>query len=199
MTCFYSGTLNQPEGLLAATLIGLAFGFWLERAGFGSSRKLTSIFYFRDFAVLKVMFTAIVTAAIGLYFFSAAGMVSLEEVFQPATFLWPQIVGGLLFGVGFVVGGYCPGTAIVATASAKADAIVFLVGAGIGSLAFGFAHPALADFMTSGSMGNSTLPVWMGIDPALVTFLVTVVALGAFALVTWVEKTNKKRASHQEV
>lgn len=198
MTCFYSGTLNQPEGLLTATLIGLAFGFWLERAGFGSSRKLTSIFYFRDFAVLKVMFTAIVTAAIGLYFFSAAGMVNLEEVFQPATFLWPQLVGGLLFGVGFVVGGYCPGTALVATASAKADAVVFLIGAGIGSLAFGFAYPALESFVVSGSMGNSTLPAWMGLDPAIVTVLVTAVALGAFALVTWVEQRNKKQDSLQE-
>jgi hypothetical protein len=199
MTCFYSGTLNQPEGLLTAALIGLAFGFWLERAGFGSSRKLTSIFYFRDFAVLKVMFTAIVTAAIGLYLFSAAGMVNLQQIFQPATFLWPQLVGGLLFGVGFVVGGYCPGTALVATASAKADAVVFLVGAGAGSLAFGFAYPALADFVVSGSMGTSTLPAWMGVDPALVTLLVTMVALGAFALVTWVEKRNNKEASPQEV
>jgi len=198
MTCFTSGTLNQPEGLLISALIGLAFGFWLERAGFGSSRKLTSIFYFRDFAVLKVMFTAIVTAAVGLFFFSAAGMVNLEEIYQPATFLWPQLVGGLLFGVGFVVGGYCPGTALVATASAKADAIVFLAGAGIGSLAFGFAYPALADFAVSGSMGNSTLPAWLGLDPALVTLLVTIMALGAFALVTWVEKKNKKSASLQE-
>jgi hypothetical protein len=198
MTYFYTGTLNQPEGLLIATLIGLAFGFWLERAGFGSSRKLTSIFYLRDFAVLKVMFTAIVTAAIGLSFFSAAGMVRLEEVFQPATYLWPQLVGGLLFGVGFVVGGYCPGTALVGTASAKADALVFLFGAGLGSLAFGFAYPALEGFVTSGAMGVSTLPAWIGLGPAAVTFLVTVVALGAFALVTWVEKRNEKRASAQE-
>ena len=66
MNLYAQGLLDTPLGLLLALVVGLGFGFWLERAGFGSSRKLTAIFYLRDFAVLKVMFSAMVTAALGL-------------------------------------------------------------------------------------------------------------------------------------
>ena len=94
-------------------MIGIGFGFFLERAGFGSARKLTDQFYFKDMAVFRVMFTAIVTAMLGLFYLAACGWVDLSLVYIQPTYLWPQIVGGLLLGVGFVVGGYCPGTSLV--------------------------------------------------------------------------------------
>ena len=65
-TFFALDQLDTPKAFFAAFAIGLAFGFFLERAGFGSSRKLTAIFYFRDMSVLKVMFTALLTAMLGL-------------------------------------------------------------------------------------------------------------------------------------
>jgi uncharacterized membrane protein YedE/YeeE len=193
MTCFENGTLNSPPGLLLAMLVGLAFGFWLERAGFGSSRKLTSIFYLRDFAVLKVMFTAIVTAAVGLYLLQTSGLVSAEAIYRPATYLWPQIVGGLVFGVGFVVGGYCPGTALVATVSAKGDALAFLGGVGMGSLVFAFTYPVLEDFVVAGARGVSTLTAALGLGPGTVTALVAVTALAAFGAASVVERSRSKR------
>ena len=87
-----------------AVLAGFGFGFVLERAGFGSSRKLAAQFYFTDLTVFKVMFTAIVTAMLGVYWLSVFGFMDLSLVYLTPTFLAPQMVGGLILGAGFVVG-----------------------------------------------------------------------------------------------
>ena len=119
-----------------ALIIGLFFGFSLERAGFGSSRKLAGIFYFKDMTVLKVMFTALLTAMLGLSYCLAFGIVNAGDIFAMPTIYAAQIIGGLLFGIGFVIGAWCPGTAAVGMASGKIDAFVFLLGAVGGSVLF---------------------------------------------------------------
>ncbi len=111
------GVFGSETSLVFAFLIGLGFGFALERAGFGSARKLVSQFYLSDLAVFKVMFTAIVTAMLGVTYLAWIGVLNLSLVYLVPTFLLPQVVGGLILGVGFVVGGYCPGTALAATAT----------------------------------------------------------------------------------
>ena len=96
-----------PEfGLAVALVTGILFGFFLERAGFGSPRKLTAMFYLKDFAVLQVMFTAVVVAMVGLLILGGIGQIDLELLAIPDTYLWPQALGGLLLGIGFAVGGY---------------------------------------------------------------------------------------------
>lgn len=100
------GILTPEAGLFFALIAGVLFGFFLERAGFGSPKKLTAMFYFKDFAVLRVMFTAVVVAMIGLLTLAALGQITLADVFVPATYLWPQALGGLLIGLGFIAGGY---------------------------------------------------------------------------------------------
>jgi uncharacterized protein len=92
--------------LAVAVLLGFFFGFFLERAGFSSAHKLTAQFYFKDFAVLKVMFSAIVVAMLGIAYFSLVGWLDMSNVFVPPTYIWPQLVGGLLLGAGFIIGGY---------------------------------------------------------------------------------------------
>ncbi len=136
MTTFFgTDQLATPAAFFAALMIGVAFGYVLERAGFGSSRRLAGIFYLRDMTVLKVMFTAVVTAMLGLAFAVGLGWIELgEQVYLIPTVYGAQIVGGLLFGVGFVMSGWCPGTAAVGTASGKLDGLVFLGGAVIGSV-----------------------------------------------------------------
>ena len=115
---FYKfGLFGDEASFIIAFVIGIGFGFFLERAGFGSGRKLAAQFYLRDLSVLKVMFTAIITAMTGLYLLSRLGLVDLSLVYLVPTFLVPQIVGGLLLGFGFVIGGYCP-VAPLATPSA---------------------------------------------------------------------------------
>jgi len=103
--------------LAAAVIIGIAFGWTLERAGLGSAPKLAGQFYLTDFTVFKVMFSAIVTAMLGAFWLSRLGVLDLSRVYVPETYLLPQLAGGLLFGVGFVVACLCPGTSCVAAAS----------------------------------------------------------------------------------
>lgn len=193
MNLFAHDLLGTPIGLLLSLVVGTGFGFWLERAGFGSSRKLTAIFYLQDFAVLKVMFSAMVTAALGLQVFVALGYVDLATLYVPESIVWPQALGGALFGVGFVAGGWCPGTAAVGVASGKLDALVFLLGAGIGSLAFANLQPQLGDFLHAGTCAIGSLPEQLGISGPVGAAGLTVVALAAFVGATLVERTMKRR------
>ena len=106
MNAPYFPTFSLTTYLAVAVLLGFFFGFFLERAGFSSARKLTAQFYFKDFAVLKVMFTAIVVAMLGIAYLALVGWLDMSQVYVPQTFLWPQILGGLLLGAGFIIGGY---------------------------------------------------------------------------------------------
>lgn len=177
---FKFGAFGDEASLVVAFAIGIGFGFFLERAGFGSARKLTDQFYFKDLSVLKVMFTAIVTAMLGLFYLSWMGLVDLSLVYFGPTYLVPQIVGGLLLGIGFVIGGYCPGTSVVALSTGKVDALFFLLGVTAGIFAYGEAWPAIQGFANSTNLGELTLPQVFGLRYGLVVFLVVVMALGAF-------------------
>ena len=131
---------------LVFAAIGFGFGAVLELAGFGDTRKLAAQFYLRDLTVLKTMFTAIVVAAVLLFVATSVGLLDLGRVFVNPTYLWPGIVGGLIMGVGFVVGGFCPGTSLVAAATLKIDGILFVAGALFGVYLFGESAAALEPF-----------------------------------------------------
>jgi hypothetical protein len=183
------GDEHRTLGLAIAVLFGLAFGFVLERAGFGRAQKLVGQFYGYDMSVLKVMFTAIATAMIGAVILSAAGVLDLEAVqLRYPTFLWPMVVGGLVLGAGFVVSGYCPGTSVVATASGKLDGLATVAGAMVGAVAYAELEPALGAFPESGRLGAITLPQWLGLPAPAVAAAVALVAAAAFLGATRVER-----------
>ena len=92
--------------LVIALVVGLAFGFVLERAGLGDPKKLLGLFYLEDFTMLKVMVTAIAAAAVALALLAATGAIELGSLSVQPSYLWPQLAGGLLLGVGFAIGGY---------------------------------------------------------------------------------------------
>lgn len=146
-----------------ALLLGLGFGFALERAGFGSARKLTAVFYLWDMAVVKVMFTAIVTTMAGLFLLSAGGWMDLSELYIEPTSYPAQILGGLIFGAGFIVGGYCPGTSLSAAATGRKDGMLFILGMFCGVMAYAELTPGLEDWIKAGSQGELTLPTLTGI------------------------------------
>ena len=104
-------------GIASGLLFGLLFGYILEKAGFGSPCKLTAQFRFRDWSVIKVMFTAIVVAAAGIWLMKTMGVIGPKSYFTPTTFLWATLLGGVLIGAGFALGGYCPGTSVVGATS----------------------------------------------------------------------------------
>ncbi|MBN8525773.1 MAG: YeeE/YedE family protein, partial [Planctomycetes bacterium] len=195
---FYKlGAFSDDTSLLAAFLIGGAFGFFLERAGFGSSRKLASQFYFRDMSVLKVMFTAIVTAMVGLTLLSQTGFVDLSLVTLKETRLLANLVGGLVLGVGFVVGGYCPGTSLIGAATGRIDAMLYVLGLFAGMFVVGFAWPAIQPLAESASMGKVTLPAFLHVPYGLLVLAVCLMAAGMFVAAEWGEMkaTGSDRAS----
>jgi uncharacterized protein len=180
-------------GLVVAVTLGLAFGFFLERAGLGNGRKLAAQFYLTDLTVFKVMFTAIVTAMLGLFWLSRAGVVDVSLIYLTPTYLVPQIVGGLLFGAGFVIGGYCPGTTCVAAVSGKLDGVAVFGGMMLGILIYGELYPVIQPFADLTDMGPITFPDLLGVPAGLLVGGVTLVALACFALAGWIEKSRGQR------
>lgn len=158
-----SMTFTPGVELAIALALGIGFGFSLERAGFGSARKLTAVFYLHDMAVVKVMFTAIVTAMVGLAALSAMGSLDLEELYVEPTHFAAQGLGGLIFGAGFIIGGYCPGTAIAAMATGRKDGMTFALGMLAGVLAYAELTPGIDAWIKSGAQGELTLPAVSGI------------------------------------
>ncbi len=190
---FKFGLFGDNIGLVVAFLVGIGFGFFLERAGFNSARKLAAQFYFTDLTVFKVMFTAIITAMLGVYWLSVLGVMDLSLVYLTPTFLAPQIVGGLVLGMGFVVGGYCPGTACVGVATGRIDALVLFVGIFAGIYGVGELYPLISGFYNSTSFGQLTLPQVTGLPYGLLVFAVVLMALAGFAGAEWIEKRMATR------
>lgn len=163
-------------------LIGLAFGATLEVAGFANARKLANQFYLKDMTVLKVMFTGIITAMVLVFLASAAGLLAFNDIYVPPTYLWPGILGGLIMGVGFILGGFCPGTSLVAVASLKIDGLFFLLGTLFGVLVFGETVALFDEFWYSSYLGRFILPEFLGVSAGVTVLLVVLMALGAFWL-----------------
>jgi hypothetical protein len=189
------GFFSEATSFVIAFLIGILFGFTLERAGFGSSRKLAMQFYFRDMTVLKVMFTAIVVAMVGLLYLNLIDVLDFSQISLNPTYLWPQILGGAIMGVGFVIGGYCPGTSLVASATGKLDGMIYVAGALFGMLIYGETFPLFQNFAESGNLGERTLSDWLGLRPGVVAFLVIIMALGMFYGAELLEKKFGKKSS----
>jgi rhodanese-related sulfurtransferase len=161
-------------------VIGFSFGFVLELAGFGNSKKLAAQFYFQDMTVLKVMFTAIVVAMVLIFGATAIGLLDFNLLWVNPTYLWPGIVGGLIMGAGFIIGGFCPGTSLVGAATLKLDAIAFVLGVGFGIFLFGETVSNFSVFWNSSYLGRLTIPQWLGLPAGVVVLLIVLMALFMF-------------------
>ena len=180
--------ISADFSLWLAVFIGIGMGFFLERAGFGSAKKLAAQFYLYDMAVFKVMGTAIVTAMVGIFLLSSTGYLDLGQVSMVGTFIWPQIIGGLILGVGFVVGGYCPGTSLVACATGKLDGMIFAGGLIAGMFIYGGIYPSIQYFADSSPLGKQSLYGFFNIPYAVVVLLVIALAACGFWGATILEK-----------
>jgi thiosulfate/3-mercaptopyruvate sulfurtransferase len=193
-TLFSQDALSSPAAFALSLLIGVAFGFVLEQAGFGSSRRLAGIFYFRDMAVLKVMFSGLVTTMLGVAYLVAFGWITLESIYLMPTVYVAQIVGGLVFGVGFVLSGWCPGTAAVGMASGRLDALLCLVGAVVGSIVFNEAYPAVDPLMADS--GVQFIYTNLGLSQQVFALLFTIAAVAAFWISEYIEHRRKVESSY---
>lgn len=184
--------VSETVSLVLAVVFGFFFGLFLERGGLGNPHKLTGVFYLRDFTVPKVMFTAIVVAGTGIYLLSDLGLLDMERVWIIPTYFWPQIVGGALFGIGFVMSGYCPGTSVAGLATGRLDALVVILGIGAGTLLFALLFPVLEGFYLSSSMGAATLPKLMGVSHWLIITALIALAAGMFYLMERYERSPRR-------
>jgi len=188
-----------PQGIIGAEwshviaiLLGMAFGFVLESSGFSSTRKLAGVFYGYDFVVLKVFFTAAITAMIGLIYFNYLGWIDINLIFVNPTFLYSSIFGGIIMGFGFIMGGYCPGTSFCGVAIGKIDAIVFTGGLFIGILIFSESYPLINVFYNEGDLGVIKIYDTLGVSLPVFIFGVIISALVIFYAVGIIEKRVKK-------
>ncbi len=181
------GIISGEFNFIIAIILGIAFGFVLEQAGFGSSRKLAGVFYGYDFVVLRVFFTAAVTAMVGLIFGNYFGLIDISMVYVNPTFLWSTIIGGVIMGVGFVVGGFCPGTSLAGAATGKIDAMFFIGGIFIGVLIFAEMYPVFEPLYTSSALGPIKIFNTLGISQGLFAFILIIVAIVAFYITQRIE------------
>ena len=179
--------ISDEFDLVIAILLGFGFGFILEQSGFSTSKKLVGLFYGYDFVVLKVFFTAGVTAMIGVLAFSHFGLLDINLVYVNPTFLKSAIVGGLVMGVGFIIGGFCPGTSLCATAIGKLDGLTFVLGSLFGIYIFMEIYPLISDMYFDGALGAITMPEMFGISKVSFALILTAVAIGMFVLVSYIE------------
>lgn len=180
--------ITQNTNFFLAFLIGMGFGFILESSGFSSSRKLAGVFYGYDTVVLKVFFTAAITAMLGLLFLSLFGWINLDLVYINPTYLSSTIVGGIIMGAGFIIGGFCPGTSFCAASIGKIDALFFIGGMFLGIFIFAEGYPLLEGFYKAAYRGIPTLSQSLGMKDGVVVLGIIIVALGMFWVGEWAEK-----------
>jgi uncharacterized protein len=187
-----NGLISENTNLFLAFIIGIGFGFVLEQSGFSSSRKLAGVFYGYDMVVLKVFFTAAITAMIGLLFFSLFGWVDLSLVYVNPTYLTSAILGGVIMGAGFIMGGYCPGTSFCGASIGKIDALVFIGGLFIGVFIFGAGYQIWSGVYLAKFLGSPKVSEIAGLSDGVFALLLILVALGMFKVAEWAEKKFPK-------
>jgi rhodanese-related sulfurtransferase len=191
--------IGNELNYIVALLIGIAFGFVLEQAGFSSSRKLAGVFYGYDFTVLRVFFTAAVTAMAGSIILASFGLLDMEMIYVNPTYLWAALVGGAIMGVGFIIGGFCPGTSICGAAIGKIDAMFFIGGSLLGVLIFAEGYAAFEGLYNGSFLGNLKVFHSLGMTQGAFALFLVAAALGAFYATDWIEgkvthRTDRKPA-----
>jgi hypothetical protein len=179
--------ISDEFDLIIALFLGFGFGFILEQAGFSSSKNLVGLFYGRNFVVLKVFFTAGITAMVLVLASGHFGLLDLSLIYVNPTFLQSAIIGGLIMGGGFIIGGFCPGTSICASAIGKLDAIIFVVGSFAGIYLFMEIYPMIEEMYFAGNMGALTIHEVLGISSISFALILSAGAIGIFVLVTYIE------------
>lgn len=179
--------ISNDLNFIVALLIGIVFGIILEQAGFSTSKKLVGLFYGYDFTVLRVFFTAGVVAMVGLMIFNYYGLIDINLIYINPTFLWSALIGGVIMGLGFILGGFCPGTSVCAAAIGKIDAMIFIAGSFIGVLIFAEGYPLIEGLYKAEDWGNPRIFELMGISQNLFALMMTAMAIFAFIFVAKIE------------
>lgn len=171
---------DSPERLLLGLLTGVLFGVLLQKGQVAKFSVIVGQFILKDWTVVKIMGVGVVVGSMGVYALVASGHAHLHV--KPFL-LGGVLLGGVCFGVGMAVFGYCPGTGVAACGEGRRDAMVGVLGMLAGALAFVVAYPALQPVIKGlGDMGKLTLPDVTGTSPWLWVAGLAGVGLAAVAL-----------------
>ena len=152
--------------LFLGLIMGFFFGFLLQKGGVSKYDVIIGQLLLKDFTVIKIILSAIVVGMVGIYLLKAVGMVELHP--KPGS-IGMTVVGGLIFGIGFALLGYCPGTISAAIGQGNLDALLGgLAGIIIGSGIFAHLYPGLEKFLKIGWFGEITIPEYLKVNPWLV-------------------------------
>lgn len=196
---FIAVSASNPWTYVVFGLIGFAFGFTLEMSGFGNSKKLAAQFYFTEMTVLKVMFTAIAVAMVLTFGAVALGILDFGQVWVNPTYLASGILGGLIMGVGFIIGGFCPTTSLASASTGKIDGMFFMLGGFVGAFLFGETEKFFDNWYNfAGYYGRLTLDQVFNLPIGVVVLLVVLMALFMFWGAEQLERIFGKRDLSKE-
>ena len=160
-----TGQSSTGKQLALGLLFGLAFGFLLQKGGVAKYHVLIGVLLLEDFTVIKVMLTAIVVGMIGVFGLNALGLVKLHV--KPTRYA-ANVLGGLMFGVGFALLAYCPGTGAAALGQGNYDAIAGILGLIVGSYLYAESSGLLdRTLLKWGDRGKLMLPELVRVSPAV--------------------------------
>ncbi|MFC1713351.1 YeeE/YedE thiosulfate transporter family protein [Candidatus Poribacteria bacterium] len=176
--------LHEKKGLqlILGLIIGILFGFLLQKGGATKYHIILGQLLLTDFTVVKIMLSAIITGMLGIHLLRSLGLVQLHP--KPGSF-GASVIGGLIFGVGFAVLGYCPGTIAGAVGQGSIDSLV----GGVGGILFGswifiVAYPKLQrTTLNKGAFGELTLPKLLKVNPWVVVLPVVIVIAALLMLI----------------
>lgn len=179
---------------IAALVLGIFFGFALNKAGLTKYHKIVNVFRFTDMAVLQFMMTTLVVAMSGLYALRGLGVVTFPAA--PATYIVGNLIGGLVFGMGMALSGYCPGTCVAGAGEGKLDYIIpgllgFMIGAVIYGLTYQQVFPQISAIA---NYGNTIIPDLWNISPFLFILLFTLISVMLFYLIDRAGWQRKEKA-----
>lgn len=171
--------MEQVIGLVT----GLLFGFLLQKGEVLRFERQVGFMLLKDMTIIKFMMTAVLVGMVGIYACHTVGLISLSV---KATNLAAIVVGGLLFGIGWAIAGYCPGTSVGALAEGRIHALWAILGMLTGAALYAEAYPLMKQtVLTWGNFGAITLPQVLGLSPWVVIVSFILVGLGLFA---WFER-----------
>ena len=175
--------LHEKKGLqlIIGLIIGILFGFLLQKSGATKYHIILGQLLLTDFTVVKIMLSAVITGMLGVHLLRSLGLVKLHP--KPGS-IGSSVIGGLIFGVGFAVLGYCPGTIAGAVGQGSIDALVGGVGGILlGSWIFIVAYPKLQKTtLSKGDFGELTLPKLLKVNPWVVVLPAAVVLAALLVL-----------------
>lgn len=174
--------LHQRRGaqLLLGLLVGVAFGFLLDRGQVTRYEVIVGQLLFQDFTVVKVMLTAIIVGGLGVH---GLRSLKLAQLKPKAGSVGSTVIGGLIFGVGFALLGYCPGTAAAAVGHGAMDALVGVGGMVLGAWFFAVRYPRLEErVLQKGSFGELTLPELLHVNAWVVVIPISLALVGLLLL-----------------